>query len=169
MEPSPSLDATIVLRTAQGESHFGARVVIDPGSGAMRSDHTDAPSVVEAPPLATLRSVSGRWLFDAAPEGKIRINGVAVQGARIVIAGDVITIAGLQLLVEEAQPRQLALRRFELEGTDTQPADAQVRSLGSFSWQSASSVFVFPGEHTLRAERKGYEPAEVKILARGPV
>jgi formylglycine-generating enzyme required for sulfatase activity len=242
MEPSPSLDANIVLRNSQGESHFGARVVIDPGSGALRTDHLDAPAVVDAPPEASLRSVSGRWLFDASAEGRIFINGVPVQGARIIIAGDVITIAGSQLLVEEAQPRQLALRRFELEGTDTlppvgdsvrtveapaedltidlgqvpdvegapvaaragrgprsklnylawamgtvllavlglfallrpialelQPADADVRSLGSFSWQSASSVFVFPGEHTLRAERKGYEPAEVKIVARGPV
>ena len=239
MEPSPSLDATIVLRTAQGESQFGARVVIDPGSGAMRSDHTDAPSVVEAPPLATLRSVSGRWLFDAAPEGKIRINGVQVAGARIVIAGDVITIAGMQLLVEEAQPRVLALRRFELEGNETlppvgdsvrtlaapaeeltvelgqvpsvegvgpvqararprstlnylawamglllvvvlglfallkpialdlKPGDAEVRSVGSFSWQSASSVFVFPGEHTLHAERQGYVPGEVHVVVGG--
>jgi formylglycine-generating enzyme required for sulfatase activity len=242
MEPSPSFDATIVLRSSQGESHYGARVVIDPGSGALRSDHLDAPAPVDAPPLASLRSVGGRWLFDASPEGRIFINGVSVQGARIVIAGDVITIAGSQLLVEEAQPRQLALRRFELEGTDTlppvgdsvriveapaedlsidlgevpsvegaatarpvrgvprstlnymawamgalllavlalftllrpialelQPADADVRSLGSFSWQSAASVFVFPGEHTLRAERTGYEPAELKVVARGPV
>ncbi len=242
MEPSPSFDASIVLRSSQGESHYGARVVIDPGSGAMRSDHLDAPAPVDAPPLASLRSVGGRWLFDASPEGRIFINGVPVQGARIVIAGDVITIAGSQLLVEESQPRQLALRRFELEGTDTlppvgdsvriveapaedlsidlgevpsvegaataraargvprstlnymawamgalllavlalftllrpialelQPADADVRSLGSFSWQSASSVFVFPGEHTLRAERTGYEPAEFKVVARGPV
>jgi formylglycine-generating enzyme required for sulfatase activity len=241
MEPSPSLDASIVLRNSQGEAHFGARVVIDPGSGALRTDHMDAPAVVDAPPQATLRSVAGRWLFDASTEGRIFINGVAVQGARIIIAGDVITIAGSQLLVEEAQPRQLALRRFELEGTDTlppvgdsvriveapaedlaielgevpdvegapvaaratrgprgklnyvawimgavllavlglfmllrpialelQPADADVRSVGSFSWQSASSVFVFPGEHTLRAERKGYEPAEFKVVARGP-
>ncbi len=240
MEPSPSLDATIVLRTAQGESHFGARVVLDPGSGAMRSDHTDAPSIVDAPPAATLRSVSGRWLFDAAPEGRIRINGVPVAGARIVIAGDVITIGGTQLLVEEAQPRGLALRRFELEGNETlppvgdsvrtltapaeeftvelgqvpsvegigpmqvrakprsklnylawamglllvvvlglfallkpialdlRPGDAEVSSVGSFSWQSASSVFVFPGEHVLRAEREGYLPAEVHVVVRGP-
>jgi len=239
MEPSPSLDASIVLRNSQGESHFGARVVIDPGSGAMRADHMDAPAAVDALPLASLRSVSGRWLFDAAPEGRIYINGVAVQGARIIIAGDVITIAGAQLLVEEAQPRTLALRRFELEGTDTlppvgdsvrtvsapvedlpidlgdvpsvegavvaratrgplgklnylawgmgallvavlllftllrtieldlQPADAKVRSVGSFSWQSASSIFVFPGDHTLRAERTGYEPAEIKVGVHG--
>ena len=240
MEPSPSLDATIVLRTAQGESHFGARVVIDPGSGAMRSDHTDAPSAVDAPPVATLRVVAGRWLFDAAPEGRIRINGVPVAGARLIIAGDVITIAGTQLLVEESQPRTLALRRFELEGNDTlppvgdsvrtlaapaeeltvelgdvpsvegalpaqarttprstlnylawamgllllvvlglfallkpialdlKPGDAEVRSVGGFSWQSAASVFVFPGEHTLRAERPGYVPAEVRVVVRGP-
>src|SRR6185295_6004508 len=130
MEPSPSLDATIVLRTAQGESHFGARVVIDPGSGAMRADHTDAPSVVDARPAAVLRSVSGRLLFDASPEGRIRINGVAVAGARLIIAGDVISMGGTQLLVEESQPRMLALRRFELEGTDTlPPVGDSVRSL----------------------------------------
>ena len=121
MEPSPSLDASIVLRNSQGEAHFGARVVMDPGSGAMRTDHMDAPAAVDAPPQATLRSVAGRWLFDASAEGRIFINGVPVQGARIIIAGDVITIAGSQLLVEEATPRQLALRRFELEGTDTLP------------------------------------------------
>ena len=236
MEPSPSLDATIVLRTAQGESHFGARVVLDPGSGAMRSDHADAPSIVDAPPAATLRSVSGGWLFDAAPEGRIRINGVPVAGARIVIAGDVITIGGTQLLVEEAQPRGLALRRFELEGNETlppvgdsvrtlaapaeeftvelsqvpsvegigpmqvrakprsklnylawamglllavvlglfallkpialdlRPGDAEVSSVGSFSWQSASSVFVFPGEHTLRAEREARNGHRAAVL-----
>ena len=43
---------------------------------------------------------------------------------------------------------------------DLQPGDADVKSVGSFSWQSASSVFVFPGEHRLRAEREGYVPAE---------
>src|SRR6185436_5322494 len=164
MEPSPSLDANIVLRNSQGESHFGARVVIDPGSGALRTDHLDAPAVVDAPPEASLRSVSGRWLFDASAEGRIFINGVPVQGARIIIAGDVITIAGSVLLA--VLGLFALLRPIALE---LQPADADVRSLGSFSWQSASSVFVFPGEHTLRAERKGYEPAEVKIVARGPV
>ena len=241
MEPSPALDATVVLRNAQGESHYGARVIIDPGSGAMRSDHLDEPAPADAPATATLRSVSGRWLFDAAPEGRMYINGVPVQGARIIIAGDVITIAGAQLLVEEAQPHTLALRRFELEGTDTlppvgdsvrpvsapsedlpidlgdvpsvegavvarapqaprgalnylawamgavlvavlvlfslvrsieldlQPADARVHTRGSFSWQSASSVFVFPGEHILRAERQGYEPAEIRVNVQGSV
>jgi formylglycine-generating enzyme required for sulfatase activity len=240
MEPSPAFDATIVLRSSQGESHYGARVLIDPGSGAMRADHTDAPSPVDAPPLASLRAVAGRWLFDAAPEGRISINGVPVAGARIVIAGDVITIAGAQFLVEEAQPQLLALRRFELDGNDTlppvgdsvrtlavpaedlnidmgevpsiegvaapravrgprsklnyaawamgilllivlglfallqpialdlQPGDANVTSQGSFSWQSASSVFVFPGEHRLHAERVGYVPAEVRVTVGGP-
>ena len=239
MEPSPSLDASIVLRTTQGESHYGARVIIDPESGAMRSD-TEAASPDEAP-RATLRGVGGRWLFDAAPEGRIRINGVPVAGARIIIAGDVITIAGTQLLVEEAQPRSLALRLFELEGNETlppvgdsvrsltapveelpielgevpaiegiaaarratggprhalnylawamgvllvvvlgvftllkpieldlRPGDADVRSVGNFSWQSASSVFVFPGEHRLHAERQGYIPAEVRVRVGGP-
>lgn len=241
MEPSPSVDASIALRTAQGESHFGARVIIDPASGALQSDHQDTAEAGEAPPLASLRTVAGRWLLDAAPEARISINGVPVAGARLVIAGDVITIAGKQLLVEEAQPRSIALRRFDLEGTDTlppvsdsvrtlvapaeelpvelgeipgvegmataappraprhalnylawamglllvavlgmfallkpialdlRPADANVTSVGSFSWQSASSVFVFPGEHRLRAERVGYEPFETRVRVGGPV
>ncbi|HKW83013.1 MAG TPA: PEGA domain-containing protein, partial [Burkholderiaceae bacterium] len=236
MEPSLSLDPAIVLRTSQGEARYGARVIIDPGSGAMRSDHTDAPSPADAPPLATLRAVGSRWLLDAAPEGKVSINAVPVGGARVVIAGDVVTIAGSQLLVEEATPQLLALRRFELEGTETlppvsdsvqalappaadvdidmgevpridgviaarqapraprsgwnylawimgallvavlgvfmtmqsvevdlKPADARVKAVDGFSWQSASSVFVFAGEHTLRAERQGYVPAQVKV------
>src|SRR5262245_4190592 len=116
MEPSPSFDATIVLRTAEGESHYGARVIVDPASGTLRSDHDDAAPPADGTPQVTLRSVSGRWLFDAAPEGRVSINGVPVAGARIVIAGDVINIAGSQLLVEEAQPRTLALRRFDFEG-----------------------------------------------------
>jgi formylglycine-generating enzyme required for sulfatase activity len=241
MEPSLSLDPAIILRSSQGEARYGARVVIDPGSGAMRSDHTEAPSQVDAPPIATLRAVANRWLLDAAPEGRVSINGVAVGGARVVIAGDVVTIAGSQLLVEEASPQLLALRRFELEGNDTlppvsdsvqalappaadvdidmgevpsidgviatrqppraprsgwnyaawamgalllavlgvfmtmqsveidlKPADADVESIDGFSWQSASSVFVFRGEHTLRATRKGYEPAQVKVKVAGP-
>jgi formylglycine-generating enzyme required for sulfatase activity len=241
MEPSLSFDPTIVLRSSQGEARYGARVIIDPGSGAMRSDHTDAPSPVDALPLATLRAVANRWLLDAAPEGRVSINGVGVGGARVVIAGDVVTIAGSQLLVEEASPQLLALRRFELEGTDTlppvsdsvqalappaadvdidmgevpridgviaarqapraprsgwnyaawvmgalllgvlgvfmtlqsveidlKPADARVQAIDGFSWQSASSVFVFSGEHTLRAEREGYEPLQVRVKAGGP-
>jgi formylglycine-generating enzyme required for sulfatase activity len=239
MEPSPSLDASIVLRTSQGESRYGARVLIDPETGAMRSD-TETSSEQEAPPRATLRGVGGRWLFDAAQEGRTRINGVPVAGARIVIAGDVLTIADTQLLVEESQPRSLVLRLFELEGNDTlppvgdsvrtlavpaeelpielgevpgiegiapagaprgprhalnylawamgvllvvvlavftllkpialdlRPGDANVRSVGNFSWQSASSVFVFPGDHRLRAERVGYIPAEVRVRVGGP-
>jgi len=239
MEPSLSYDASIVLRTSQGESRFGARVVIDPGSGAMRADHTDAPSQVDAAPLATLRAVGGRWLFDAAPEGGVSINGVPVRGARLVISGDVVIIAGSQLLIEEATPKALVLRRFELDGNETlppvddsvrslapqtedqpiemgevpsieggvapraravarsrwnyaawamgalllavlglfallhpialdlKPADANVSSTGSFSWQSASSVFVFPGEHRLHATRQGYLPADVKLTVGG--
>jgi len=236
MEPSLSLDPAIVLRSSQGEARYGARVIIDPGSGAMRSDHTDAPSPVDAPPLATLRAVANRWLLDAAPEGKVSINGVQVGGARVVIAGDVVTIAGSQLLVEEATPQLLALRRFELEGTDTlppvsdsvqalappaadvdidmgevptidgiiatrqapraprsgwnyaawvmgalllvvigvfmmmqsveidlKPADSRVKTVEGFSWQSASSLFVFPGEYTLRAEHDGYVPQQVRV------
>ena len=241
MEPSPSHAANIVLRTAQGDSHFGARVVVDPGSGAMRVDHTDAPSLVDAPPLAGIRAVSGRWLLDAASDGRVSINGVHIAGARIIIAGDVITIAGSQLLVEEAVPQTLALRRFDLDGNDTlppvgdsvrtvplpaedlsidmgavpsiegftaprahravrgrwnyaawvmgalllivmalfallqpieldlQPTDAKVTSVGAFSWQSASSVFVLPGEHTLRAARVGYIPAQFHVSVSGPV
>ena len=159
MEPSPSFDATIVLRNSQGEAHYGARVVIDPGSGAMRADHLDAPAPVDAPPLASLRSVGGRWLFDASPEGRIFINGVAVQGARIVIAGDVITIAGSQLLVEEAQPRQLALRRFELEGTDTlPPVGDSVRTVEAPAEDLSIDLGEVPsveGAATARASRAG--------------
>jgi formylglycine-generating enzyme required for sulfatase activity len=51
---------------------------------------------------------------------------------------------------------------------DLRPADADVSSVGAFSWQSASSVFVFPGEHRLRAEREGYVPAEVALNVEGP-
>ena len=241
MEPSLSYDANIVLRTAQGESHFGARVVVDPGSGAMRADHTDAPSAVDAAPLAGIRAVSGRWLLDAASNGHVSINGVPIAGARIIIVGDVITIAGSQLLVEDATAHSLALRRFDLEGTETlppvgdsvravplpaedlsidmgtvpsiegftaprvrkaargrwnyaawvmaavllavlgmfallqpialdlQPADAKVTSVGGFSWQSAASVFVLPGDHTLHASRAGFIPAEVRVKVGGPV
>jgi len=239
MQPSLSQDASIVLRTAQDESRYGGRVVFDPVSGAIRSDHDDAvvPGV-EVP--AGLRAVSGRWLFDAASESRVSINGVAVGGARVVVAGDVITIAGSQLLVEEATPSMLALRRFDLVGNDTlppvgdsvrtlarpaedlpidlgeipsiegfvaprarrvantrwnyaawvmggllvavlgsfamletialdlRPGDAIVKSVGSFSWQSASSIFVFPGEHRLRAERVGYIPAETTVKVGGP-
>jgi formylglycine-generating enzyme required for sulfatase activity len=240
MEPSLSLDASIVLRTGQDESRYGARVVFDVTSGLMRSDHEDA-EVPGAQAPAGLRGVAGRWLFDAASESRVSINGVAVGGARVVVAGDVITIAGSQLLVEEATPSTLALRRFDLVGNDTlppvgdsvrtlappaedlpidlgeipsiegfvaprarrvarsrwnyaawvmgavllavlgvfamlkpialdlRPGDAIVKSVGSFSWQSASSVFVFPGEHRLRAERVGYIPAEATVKVGGPV
>jgi len=238
MEPSLSLDASIVLRSGQDESRYGTRVVFDSASGAIRSDHDDAVS--EGPAPASLRAVAGRWLFDAASESRVRINGVAVAGARVLAAGDVITIAGSQLLVEEVTAGTLALRRFDLVGNDTlppvgdsvrmltppaedlaidlgdvpsiegfaaprtrrvsntrwnyaawvmggllavvlavfamlkpialdlRPGDAVVKSVGSFSWQSASSVFVFPGEHRLRAEREGYVPAETTVSVDGP-
>ena len=240
MEPSLSFDASIVLRTSQDEVRYGARVVFDAGTGALRSDHVDAPPP-EVQPLATLRFVSGRWLFDATAESRVSINGVTVGGARVIGAGDVLTIAGSQLLVEEATPSVLGLRRFDLVGNDTlppvgdsvrvlapsvedlpidlgelpsiegfvappartvsgsrwnyaawvmggllalvlglfallepialdlQPADATVKSQGSFSWQSASSVFVFPGEHRLQASREGYKPAEIQVNVGGPV
>jgi formylglycine-generating enzyme required for sulfatase activity len=239
MEPSLSYDASIILRTPQDEVRYGARVIFDAGSGALRSDHIDAPPP-EVPPLASLRAVSGRWLFDASPESRVSINGVTVGGARIISAGDVLTIAGSQLLVEEASASTLALRRFDLVGNDTlppvgdsvrvlapsiedlpidlgelpsiegfvpppartvagsrwnyaawvmggllalvlglfallepialdlRPGDATVKSAGGFSWQSASSVFVFPGEHRLLASREGYVPAEVKVKVGGP-
>ncbi len=236
MEPSRSIDASIVLRTAEGDSRYGASVLFDAQNGAMRSDVDDGGSTpASAEPLTSLRSVNGRWLFDAAAEGRVSVNGVPLSGARVITAGDVISIAGTQLLVEEATPSSLALRRFELVGNDTlppvgdsvrtlappaedlaidmgevpaiegiraararqttrsswnyaawvmaallalvlgmfallqpitldlRPGDAHVTSVGSFSWQSASSVFVFPGEHQLRAEREGYVPTEVSV------
>jgi formylglycine-generating enzyme required for sulfatase activity len=234
MEPSRSIDASILLRTAEGDARYGARVVFDPATGSMRSDVEDA-SDAGAGPLTTLRSVSGRWLLEATPDTRVSINGVALGGGRVISAGDVISVAGSQLLVEEATPASLALRRFELVGNDTlppvgdsvrtlappaedlaidmgevpaiegfvaprsrqavrsswnyaawimaallalvlgmfallqpitldlRPGDAQVASVGSFSWQSASSVFVFPGEHRLRAQREGYLPTEVAV------
>ena len=226
------MDSSIVLRTADGDVRFGARVVFEAGTGAMRSDVDDAAPAAE--PLTTLRAVSSRWLLDTTADSRVSVNGVPLGGARIISAGDVISIAGAQLLVEEASPASLALRRFELVGNDTlppvgdtvrmltppaedvaidmgqvptiegvaaprrevtrsswnyaawvmaallalvlgmfallqpisldlRPADAQVASVGSFSWQSASSVFVFPGEHRLRAQREGYVPAEVSV------
>src|SRR5688500_13653583 len=120
MEPSLSLDASIVLRSAQDESRFGSRVVFDSATGAIRSDHDDA-APLDATPPASLRASAGRWLFDASSESHVSINGVAVGGARLLHAGDVITIAGSQLLVEEANPATLALRRFDLVGNDTLP------------------------------------------------
>ena len=237
MEPSRSLDTSIVLRTAEGDARYGGRVVFDAETGAMRSE-VDAPEP-DAVPLTTLRSVSGRWLLDATPESRVSINGVPLGGARIVHAGDVITIAGAQLLVEESAADLLSLRRFDLVGNDTlppvgdsvrtlappaedlaidlgevpvidgfvapraaplarsswnyaawgmaavlllvlglfamlkpialdlRPGDAQVDSVGAFSWQSASSVFVFPGDHKLRAQRAGYLPAEVDVTVAG--
>jgi formylglycine-generating enzyme required for sulfatase activity len=238
MEPSLSLDASVVLRTGQDESRYGSRVVFDSATGTIRSDHDDA--ALEGPAPASLRAVSGRWLFDAASETRVSVNGVAIGGARVLAAGDVITIAGSQLLVEEITAGTLALRRFDLVGNDTlppvgdsvrtlsppaedlpidlgevpsiegfvaprirrisntrwnyaawvmggllavvlavfamlkpialdlRPSDAEVKSVGSFSWQSAASVFVFPGEHRLRAEREGYIPAETTVTVGGP-
>jgi len=104
MEPSLSLDATVVLRSGQDESRFGARVVFDSTSGAIRSDHDDA--VAEGPAPASLRAVAGRWLFDAASETRVSVNGVAVGGARLLTAGDVITIG-----VDGSRDRALELLR----------------------------------------------------------
>jgi formylglycine-generating enzyme required for sulfatase activity len=238
MEPSPSLDAAITLHSDQGEQHFGARASIDPASGAMRTVHDEV--LVGEGNHALLRAVSGRWVLDAPPEGRISVNAMALAGARVIIAGDVITVGDAQFLVEESLPRGLKLRRFELQGTETlppvgdsvrslaapaedlavelgaipdiegaaavrapptgrsrlnyaawamgvllavvlglfsllepialdlKPGDANVRSVGGFSWQSAASVFVFPGDHTLRAERDGYIPAQVRVRVSGP-
>jgi hypothetical protein len=127
VETSPSYESNVVLRSPQGESHFGARVAIDPVTGAMQALHHDV--VVDAS-HASLRVVAGRWLLDAATGGRISINAVPVAGARLVLAGDVITIAGSQLLVEEASPQKLALRRFDLVGNETLPPVADtVRTL----------------------------------------
>jgi formylglycine-generating enzyme required for sulfatase activity len=241
MEPSLSIAANIVLRSSQGESRYGARALLDPRTGALTAELLEGSPADGAGPTASLRAVSGRWLLDSVPENRVSINGVAVGGARLVSAGDVITVAGSQLLVEEATPQSLALRRFELEGTDTlppvgdsvkllappaddvpvemgevpsieglgaprivksvarsrlnyaawvmaalllavlatfsllqpisldlQPGDANVTSVGKFSWQSAASVFVFPGEHRLRASREGYLPADTRVTVGGP-
>ena len=59
MEPSLSLDASIVLRSGQDESRYGARVVFDSASGAIRSDHDDAG------PSGTASSWSERIAPDA--------------------------------------------------------------------------------------------------------
>src|SRR5688572_1487364 len=130
MIPSPSSSPSIVLRGLQGETRFGARVLIDPGSGALRADHTEAAGEVAALPLAVVREVSGRWLIDAAADGEVSINGVPVSGGRMLQQGDVIFVGASQLLVEEAAGDSLALRRFDLAGNDTfPPVDVPVRSL----------------------------------------
>ena len=100
-----------------GESGMATDLVLEDSvvfdaAGAIRSDHDDAAPGTTSE--ASLRAVSGRWLLDAASESRVSVNGVPVGGARVVIAGDVITIAGSQLLVEEATPANLALRRFDM-------------------------------------------------------
>src|SRR5262249_52700760 len=110
MEPSRSLDASIILRTDAGDSRYGGPVVFDTATGAMRSD-VDSPAPGDAA-QTTLKSAGGRWLIDAIPESRVSINGVPLGGARVVNAGDVISVAGSQLLVEEAAPSSLSLRRF---------------------------------------------------------
>lgn len=238
MEPSRALDAHVILRSDAGDTRYSGRVLFDAATGAMRSD-VEAPAP-DAPPQTSLRATGTRWLLDAAPGARVSVNGVPLGGARVIHSGDVVSIAGIQLLVEEAAPGSLALRRFELVGNDTlppvgdsvrtlappaedlaidlgdvpaiegvlaararpqarshwnyaawimaallalvlgmfallepialdlKPGDARVRSQGAFSWQSASSVFVFPGEHRLHAERAGYLPADVTVKVGGP-
>ena len=170
MEPSPSFDASIVLRTAQDEVRYGARVVFDAGSGALRSDHIDA-SPPEHPPLAALRAVSGRWLFDALPESRVSINGVTVGGARIINAGDVLTIAGSQLLVEEATAGTLALRRFDLVGNDTlPPVGDSVRVLPPSTEDLPIDLGEVPsieGFVPQRARHRGAQPLELRRVGDG--
>jgi hypothetical protein len=119
MEPSPSLDATIVLRTAQGESHFGARVVIDRVPGDAVGSHR-CPLRVDAPPAALRVRSRAAGCSMPRPKGGSASTACRSPAPGSIIAGDVITIAGTQLLVEEAS-RGRCPAAFELEGNDTLP------------------------------------------------
>ena len=236
MEPSPSLDATIVLRTAQGESHFGARVVIDPASGAMRADldrcapperraaaglaarglgplavrcragrphqhqrraggrrahrhrrrrhqrrglaaaGRGGPAALAGP--AALRA--GRHRHAAArgrqrahacsrrpkicrsTSAKCRASRARCRRARARAPRSKLNYAawamGLLLLVVLGTVRAAQAHRARPAARPTPTCARSAVSRGS----RPSSVFVFPGDHTLRAERTGYEPAEVQ-------
>ena len=119
MEPSLSLDASIVLRSGQDESRYGARVVFDSASGAIRSDHDDRGA---RGPGASKPARRGRALVVRCRLRKPRQHQRrGRRRARVLATGDVITIAGSQLLVEEVTAGTLALRRFDLVGNDTLP------------------------------------------------
>ncbi len=116
------------------------------------------------PPLAdTVRILPVPADDSAVDLGEVpRIDGVAPprrpvprshRGLRIAAWSAALALAALFGLFTLMQPVRL----------DLQPVDAQVSARGALYWHSASSVFVFPGEHRLRAEREGYIPAEVNV------
>ncbi len=173
MEPSLSFDASIVLRTAQDEVRYGARVVFDAGSGALRSDHDDAPPPEVQPLACAARGVRPLAVRCGRRKAACSINGVTVGGARIINAGDVITIAGSQLLVEEATPATLALRRFDLVGNDTlPPVGDSVRTLAPSAEDLPIDLGEVPsieGFVAPRARTVAAQPLELRRLGDGRV
>jgi formylglycine-generating enzyme required for sulfatase activity len=66
------------------------------------------------------------------------------------------------VVVVAALPSQLSSVKL-----DTDPTDARVRVPGSwFSVHTGDGLVLFPGSHTVRAERRGYLPAQVNISVR---
>ena len=130
MEPSLSLDPNIVLRSTQGESRYGARVVIDPATG------DDAPGPGGYPPRAPKRRRSppcarcrGAGCSTPRPKARISINGVAGRRRAHHHRGRRHHDRRRRSSSSKKHtPHSLALRRFELEGNETLPPGGRQRA-----------------------------------------
>ncbi|MGH8284826.1 MAG: PEGA domain-containing protein, partial [Steroidobacteraceae bacterium] len=89
-------------------------------------------------------------------EGRVR----GLRGLRTLplwLAAAALALLGLLVLVAAVEPIALDLR----------PAGARVRTPGTLvSFRSGDRVLVLPGEHRLRAEARGYLPAEATVAVR---
>ncbi len=131
----------------------GAHLSVYPLDGN-ETPSVELTSVVEllgAPDDAVVQPTAG-LRFDAA-RSKAAPKGPRIFWRTAAVLAGLALIAGL-----------LALTRLERVEVVLSPDDAHVRTPGSwFSWHSAASLFVFPGQHALRAERQGYEAATATV------
>ena len=136
----------VAFRRARGvRSGFGRHALRSRRRGAAR---------MRSRRRACARS-AGRWLFDASVrEPRQHQRRRRRRRAHACIAGDVITIAGSQLLVEEATPRRSRLRRFDLVGNDTlPPVGDSVRTLAPPAEDLPIDLGDMPEHRRLRARR----------------
>ena len=121
MEPSLSFDASIVLRTAQDEVALRRARGVRCGVRAPCAPTTTMRRRPRARRRPACAPCPGAGCSMPPPKAASASTASPSAARASSAAGDVITIAGSQLLVEEATPATLALRRFDLVGNDTLP------------------------------------------------
>jgi len=140
--------------------HLAGNATISPAStiSAMAYGDGDEELVIQAPRIVAPGSaLEDPAASEVAAEPVSAIPGLRLPGSRRFRIGLVAVAVAVLLLIG-------VLSQLHPVSLDLEPGDARVRVPGTLvRIHDGSRLLLLPGEHIIRAEHAGYEPAQVKV------